>query len=123
MHQPMHTGRAEDLGGNKIPITWFGRETNLHSLWDSPLVDSEKYSFTEYATVLNVCSPERKNEIQSGTLEEWMYDSHEIANMIYAITPAGSELSYNYNYKVRPIVDSQLQKAGLRLAKILNDLW
>ncbi|WP_221412369.1 S1/P1 nuclease [Dysgonomonas sp. 520] len=123
MHQPMHTGRADDLGGNRIKVYWFDRETNLHSLWDSALVDFEKYSYTEYATVLNVLTKDEKKAIQKGTLEDWLYDSHNIANRVYEISPYGSRLSYDYNFIVRPIVDSQLQKAGLRLAKILNDLW
>jgi hypothetical protein len=32
LHCPMHAGRATDRGGNQYPVTWFGRETNLHSL-------------------------------------------------------------------------------------------
>lgn len=32
VHQPLHTGRAEDQGGNKMKVTFRGKETNLHSL-------------------------------------------------------------------------------------------
>lgn len=123
MHQPMHTGRPDDKGGNTIKVSWFGRETNLHSIWDSQLVDYEKYSYTEYATVLNVLTDEQKAELQEGELNDWMFDSHQIANRVYDITPNGAQLSYDYNFIVRPIVDNQLQKGGLRLAKILNNLW
>ncbi|MGF1925014.1 MAG: S1/P1 nuclease, partial [Bacteroidia bacterium] len=33
LHQPMHTARFEDLGGNRISLTWFGERSNLHRVW------------------------------------------------------------------------------------------
>src|SRR5690606_29667082 len=39
IHQPMHTGRFEDLGGNKIKLYWFNIPTNLHRIWDEQLID------------------------------------------------------------------------------------
>lgn len=123
MHQPMHAGRAEDRGGNSIKVQWFGQNTNLHSLWDSKLIDSEKYSYTEYATVLNVLSNKEKRNKQAGCIESWLYESHTIANYIYSSTQPEQSLSYNYDYKMRSIINDQLQKAGLRLAKLLNEMF
>lgn len=121
--QPMHTGRSEDLGGNKIQLTYFGEKTNLHSLWDGKLVDSQKYSYTEYAKLLDIKTKNEVSQIQSGTLENWLFDSHQIANKIYAQTPADSKLSYDYQYKFNAIMERQLLYGGLRLAKLLNDLF
>lgn len=123
MHQPMHAGREKDRGGNFIKLTWFGQNTNLHSLWDSKLVDHEKYAYTEYATLLNVLTKKEKKAIQNGTIEDWLYDSHLVADKLYGMVEKGDELSYNYFYKVSPLLNSQLQKAGLRLAKLLNDIF
>jgi hypothetical protein len=64
--QPLHVGRAEDLGGNKIKLKFFGDNTNLHSLWDSKLVDFQKYSYTEFATILDVKSEQEVAQIQMG---------------------------------------------------------
>lgn len=121
--QPLHVGRAEDLGGNKINVTYFGDKTNLHSVWDSRLVDSQKYSYTEYSKLLDIKSDEEVKQIQSGTLEDWLYDSHKIANKIYAQTADGSKLSYNYQYKFNATLERQLLYGGLRLAKVLNELF
>ncbi|QQQ28726.1 S1/P1 nuclease [Chryseobacterium indoltheticum] len=121
--QPMHTGRSEDLGGNKINVTYFGDKTNLHSVWDGKLVDSQKYSYTEYAKLLDIKSKDEVKQIQAGTLENWLYDSHQIANKIYAQTPDGSKLSYDYQYKFNDTMERQLLYGGLRLAKLLNDLF
>lgn len=73
--QPLHVGRAEDLGGNKIKLKFFGENTNLHSLWDTKLVDFQKYSYKEFAGVLDVKSKKEVKQIQYGTLEDWLYDS------------------------------------------------
>lgn len=120
--QPLHVGRAEDLGGNKIKLKFFGENTNLHTLWDSKLIDFQKYSYTEYARVLDVKSKEEVKQIQSGTLEEWLYDSHQSANKIYANTLMDGSYSYDYNYKFTDLMERQLLYGGLRLAKILNEI-
>ena len=123
LHQPLHVGRAEDLGGNKINVTYFGQNTNLHSLWDSKLVDDQKYTYTEFANLLDVKSKDEVKQIQSGTLEEWLFDSHKIANSIYYQTPKDSKLSYDYNYRFESTLERQLLYGGLRLAKVLNDIF
>lgn len=120
--QPMHTGRFEDLGGNKIKIKFFGQDTNLHALWDSKLIDFTQYSYTEFANVLDVKSRDEVKEIQAGTLADWLYDSHQQANRIYANTEAGKSYAYDYDYKFEALLERQLLYGGLRLAKVLNDI-
>ena len=39
LHQPMHVGNGKDRGGNDIKLKWFNESTNLHSIWDSDLID------------------------------------------------------------------------------------
>lgn len=121
LHQPLHTGRAEDLGGNKIRMTYFGDKTNLHSLWDSKIVESQNYSYTEYARVLDTVSKAQRKNIQKGSLEEWFFDSHKIANSVYANTLADKNYSYDYNYRFTSTLERQLLYGGLRLARILNE--
>ena len=122
MMQPMHTGREEDLGGNLIKIQFFKKDTNLHSLWDSGLIDNTKYSYTEYARVLDVKSKEEINQIQSGSLEDWLYESHQAANQLYASVKPGENYSYDYQQQYKDLLERQLLHAGLRLAKILNEV-
>ena len=122
MMQPMHTGREEDLGGNLIKIQFFKKDTNLHSLWDSGLIDNTKYSYTEYARVLDVKSKEEINQIQSGSLEDWLYESHQAANQLYASVKPGENYSYDYQQQYNALLERQLLHAGLRLAKILNEV-
>lgn len=122
MMQPMHTGREEDLGGNLIKIQFFKKDTNLHSLWDSGLIDNTKYSYTEFARVLDVKSKEEIKQIQSGSLEDWLYESHQAANQLYASVKPGENYSYDYQERYKDLLERQLLHAGLRLAKVLNEV-
>lgn len=122
LSQPMHVGRKEDLGGNLVRIKYFGQPTNLHSLWDSKLVDGNKYSYTEYARVLDIRSKKDKKQLMSGTLEEWLYDGHKKANTLYAYTKADQNYYYGYGYRFDSLLEEQLYLGGLRLAKVLNEV-
>lgn len=48
VHQSLRAGNAKDRG-NVVKVRWFGAETNLHSVWDSALIDSRNLSYIEYA--------------------------------------------------------------------------
>ena len=39
VHQPMHAAHADDKGGNDFKVNWFNNPTNLHSVWDSQLIE------------------------------------------------------------------------------------
>ena len=121
LHQPLHVGREEDQGGNKITVTWFDKQTNLHSVWDGSLVDFQQYSFSEYATVLNIATNEEVKGWQQSTLEDWFYESYTLANKVYVSVPADGKLGYKYNYIFKQDLDMQLLKGGVRLAEIINN--
>lgn len=121
MAQPMHVGNAEDKGGNSIKVTFFGQSANLHSLWDSKLVDYQKYSYTEYADVL-LRKQHDKDSIQDGSLESWLYDSRLQAEKIYDYSKLKTNYMYEYDYRFNDLLERQLLYGGLRLAKILNTI-
>ncbi|MFR9504321.1 MAG: S1/P1 nuclease [Rikenellaceae bacterium] len=124
MHCPMHAGRLSDLGGNRHPITFFGRQTNLHSLWDSALIESaHKWSYAGWWEQLDIIDKKAKEEIQSGEPIEWFVETVEEAAKIYDATPIDSKLSYDYITEFAPVAERQLLNGGLRLAKVLNDLY
>ncbi len=121
-HQPMHVSRAEDLGGNKIAVTFFGRGSNIHRVWDSDLVDNEKWSYSEYARVLDY-EKYFYNQYTNSTFEDWLYESHQLANIIYDDVAKNNKLSYDYIFRFKDPMENALLKAGLRLAKELNEVF
>ena len=123
LHQPMHVGREEDKGGNDIKMTWFGDNTNLHRAWDSDIIDSYQMSYTELSINLPRLTKAEVKMIQGAPLMTWVEESHDLVKGIYENTPAESRLSYNYREQYIGLVRTQIQKGGLRLAAVLNEIF
>ena len=123
LHQPMHVGRLEDKGGNDIQVQWFNDGSNLHRVWDSNMINDYDMSYTEIAEGLPKLSKKQKRFMQQGTVYDWVEESQDLANKVYDSVEVGEKLYYRYSYVWWDTVESQLQKGGLRLAKVLNDIF
>jgi hypothetical protein len=136
LHQPLHNGKCCDRGGNDVKVTWFGKPTNLHAVWDSQLVDEEQLSFSELAAKLERhTSPQDVIDWWDINPRDWMSESGEIRDTVYPSpgTPPKKgakgkdakvpELSYGYVYKFTPVMERRLSQAGVRLAAYLNDVF
>lgn len=123
LHQPLHTGRGEDKGGNDIQVRWFNDGANLHSVWDTRMIESYNMSYTELASNTPYLSKQQVKQIASGNFDSWMYESKELSKEVYASAEVGEKLGYQYMYVWFPKVMEQLQKGGIRLASVLNDIY
>lgn len=123
LHQPMHVGRLEDKGGNDIQVQWFNKGSNLHKIWDANMINDYGMSYTELASNLPDLDKKQIKEIQKGDVLVWVEESQEVADRIYESVEVGEKLYYRYGYVWWSTVESQLQKGGLRLAKVLNGLF
>ncbi len=121
-HQPLHCGRPDDRGGNDIKVTWFGEETNLHYVWDSGLIDYTKLSYYELAIFTEHNSNVDSESLHSTDPILWINESKKIADEIYASIGDG-KLYYPYPYKYLDTVYNQIEKAGIRLAAVLNTIF
>ena len=131
LHQPLHVGKCCDKGGNDVKLTWFGKPTNLHAVWDSQLGDEEQLSSTELAAKL-----ERHISDQDVVAwwdvnpRDWISESAEIRDTLSpgrakkkAKKGQQPDLSYAYVYKFTPVMEQRLKQAGVRLAAYLNDIF
>jgi hypothetical protein len=124
LHQPMHTGHTTDQGGNKVNISWFNDQTNLHSVWDSKLIDFQQLSYTEYVAVINHTTLTERTEWQKAPISQWLFESNQLAEKIYAETAKMEKFSpYNYNFMFLNTMNEQMLKGGVRLAGVLNQLF
>lgn len=123
LHQPLHLGHSDDLGGNKIIVFWFGKPSNLHRVWDENLLNSYLMSYSELAKNQQELTSTEIKAIQKGNLVSWMEKTRKITKEIYQTAENGDRLSYRYMYQWMPIVREQLQKGGIRLAKELNEIF
>ncbi len=135
MHQPMHIGHATDLGGNRVKLKYFDRDTNLHSVWDGALPDAaHKWSYTEWVNQLDRLQPEAQEAIvfpdttvvekvyTPGLIDTWAKETLGITDKVYKKMPEKSKLGYNDIAWAAPIIEQQLLAGGLRLAFLLNTI-
>lgn len=121
VHQPLHVGRRADRGGNLVKVTLFGEETNLHSVWDSGLLESEKLSFSEFAAFIDRPTLEELRTWQGATPADWVRESKAARDRIYKI--GDGKLSYRYVSEHMPLIKRRLLQAGVRLAGRLNSIF
>ncbi len=123
LHQPMHIGMAEDRGGNDFKVQWFYKDTNLHAVWDSKMIDGYGMSYTELAKTSKKLSKQQIELLQNGNVVDWMNESRTLCKEIYTSAEKDDNLRYRYSYDYMETVRSQLQKGGIRLASLLNNIF
>jgi len=134
LHQPFHT-IAEDRGGNLIRVTVDiragkcpkcspnPRADNLHAVWDSGLITNSVWNWGAFVTRLEtgwLASPEAAGA-DAGTVGDWLLSSHRVAAEVWPWLAADRVIGDEYFRKALPLVERQLGRAGLRLARFLNE--
>jgi len=123
LHQPLHLGYLEDRGGNTIALTWAGKSTNLHSLWDSQLFNSSLRRHTAaLRSILEHLDKNQRRQITQATPEEWIEEALQLLDDIYSasVEPLDQQ---TYTRQFQPVADLLLLKAGLRTAAYLNQIF
>lgn len=120
LHQPLHVGREGDRGGNDVLVLWFGEPSNLHTVWDSTIVQHSELSFTELAELVDRPTPEELSDARTSRAADWARESVELREGVYAI--GDRRLSWKYVHDHWPVVQRRIRQAGLRLAATLDRL-
>jgi len=145
-HQPLHAGFLSDLGGNSITGTFMGRSTNLHSLWDTGLVqkridddfgsDEDKFISYLYSEISGPWAAQAKQWAACSTKpyaacsDIWAAET-ALDACTYSYVDAdgqtrltrGFVLGDAYYRRNIPIVELQLAKSSVRLATVLNAVF
>jgi hypothetical protein len=127
LHQPLHAGYIEDQGGEKTPVVLAGRSMSLYEAWDSALLEQLGSDDAAIADRLaQQITDEQRKRWQEGNLRDWTWESHLLAaRLAYGALPAGTPKNLNEDYvsQAAAVIEEQLQKAGVRLAMILDQVW
>jgi hypothetical protein len=138
IHQPLHTSFTNDRGGNSIHIRFLNNsvQTNLHSLWDSGIIDtrikrdfySNQNLYYEYIydqmlhylplTTYDYDNQQWINENMDFVCQQIYFDDNNY-QMNSSMTFNLSEIYYKRNY---PIIEQRLIQGGYRLGVLLNRL-
>ncbi|MDB5736718.1 MAG: Nuclease [Sphingomonas bacterium] len=131
LHQPLHAADHQDRGGNCVSVGLGGSRTvNLHSWWDTGVVNalgSDPLALA--ASLARQITPDEKAIWRKGGPKDWAMESYGVARQVaYTIgSPAGCTsdaapiaLPAGYEEKAEAAATIQLERAGVRLALLLN---
>ena len=131
LHQPLHASDHDDRGGNCIGLAPSpdGHSSNLHAWWDTGEVEALGGSVQDIATRLDArISSGQAKAWAAGDPKAWARESFQIArNDVYALPsrPTCAQhgfvaLSAAYQATARRDAALQLEKAGIRMASLLD---
>lgn len=129
IHQPLHVGRRDDRGGNKIGINWLKRPraTNLHRVWDSLIIDAENKTPNQYSQMLDRASTVQIAQWQNSQFLDWARESKALRHQVYNFSPTNKRrrilIGPDYISRNKPIIERRLLMAGIRLADRLNRIF
>ena len=122
LHQPLHVGNGKDRGGNSVKVKWFGEKTNLHSVWDTKLFELQKLSYSEYANYLLLdADHETIIKWQKNTVFDYIEESKKYRVQCYDFK--GENLTWNYLFKNKNLLELRLLQGGARLSGQLNQIF
>jgi len=146
IHQPLHVGFKSDLGGNTITGTFMGSSTNLHSLWDSGVINkrlSDDFSRSAakwlswlqgqlkgaWSSKINGWKRCQSSAPSSACSSDWASESIGLAcSNAYVNSDGKTHLATGfklddayYNRNI-PVIEQQVAKGGIRLANVLNSI-
>lgn len=130
LHQPLHAGEKGDKGGNEVKAAYGAyapARLNLHSIWDGYLAER---AISTGPTLVRRYSLAERSRIAAGTVTQWSRESWAVArDATYATaiggdpcgpTPTRARLDNATIEKLIPTVRLEVERGGLRLAKLLD---
>jgi hypothetical protein len=105
-------------------VIFDGRSDNLHWIWDTGLLEHINRNPEALATELesHITAQDRAEWVK-GSIEDWVLEGHRLAQTV-AYGDLGSEnqspITPAYERQADPVIELQLEKAGVRLAHLLN---
>ncbi len=135
LHQPLHAADHDDRGGNCIGLLpapsgqGAAHAPNLHAYWDVGVVDALGTSAERIADKLDAgVTVAEMNEWTAGTTRSWAMETFEVARRdAYALPSrptcgSGGSVALAEDYKAaaQKAAATQLLKAAIRMAAILN---
>lgn len=131
LHQPLHSSDNQDRGGNCVLISLAGARTvNLHAWWDTVVVGELGADPVALASALRArVTPAQVAQWRTGDTAAWAQEAFTIARATaYRVgSPPGCStgaapipLPAGYDTAARAAAALQLERAGVRLAVVLN---
>jgi len=121
LHQPLHVGYGTDRGGNSIEVEFINKETNLHKVWDTEIIQYQSINTNSCINANSKLTNAEIKEIQKIDVIQWMNESRAYLDNVYDFKDG--IIDNNYIDKNTVVIEKQLFDAGLRLAAVLNQIF
>ena len=119
IHQPLHTGRFDDRGGNDIKLSFLGKSTNFHIVWDVHIIEHLNMNYLELSDeLINM-----RDVDYSLDPDNWVFETHQDVKILYAEIKNINEIDVDYINDKIPFIKHKLFKAGSTLAGVLNHIF
>lgn len=123
IHQPLHASDDNDRGGNDVKLKFGGKNRNLHSIWDSGIIEN---TASQSVLISRITQRIQAGEDDAaGDAEDWANESHQLGEDAYAqvLKKLGGDrkISKQELKTDGKIIEDQLLRAGVRLAKVINE--
>ena len=140
-HCPGHLEYRTPDGKTKLLNSFYNvrylkekKPRNYHQIWDTMVITANHsdWGYMDFAHALNNIPQSEKDAITAGNVEDWLRDTERASKIIFEKVPKPKE---DAEFDELPLVDKQtlndfgdlaceqVLKAGLRLAKVLNDIF
>ena len=114
---------AAIASSDDVAVTWEGRPTNLHAVWDTYLISSAGLDEDQWLGRLRKTAGRmHRKEVARGGAAEWGAESHALSRDHVYELPSPPELAGEYAAEHLPLAEQRLAQAGIRLAALLNQL-
>jgi hypothetical protein len=128
VHQPLHVSYRDDLGGNRVNVTWLGTANwSLHSVWDAGFVNKRRgtSSWKQVANDIGKAISPTDRAALGQILDplSWANESLQLTRKIYGELPADGNLTQEYYKQNVKLFERQLAAGGIRLANLLNEVF
>lgn len=130
LHQPLHAGDRADKGGNEVSARYgiyAPKRFNLHSIWDGPLAER---AITSGPSLVRRFPAGERRRIAAGTVTDWSREAWAVSrHYVYASAEGGDACGTPVKNTVLddatiarlvPIARLEVERGGLRLAKLLD---
>ena len=140
LHQPLHVGDKKDGGGNGFPVTYRGKNTcgppafplamtevQLHRVWDHclvyDLVDGREW-WRVADEIRGGLTTYKGQASAAGDSTDWARQTNDLArDYVYQGIERRDDLDAAYIVRAMAVVREQLLRAGIRLARVLDEIY
>ena len=132
-HCPAHVFFNDLPGGPQNRYNWFrvyykGQQKPYHGLWDQqsttdihPELTKDLYAYRDYIDAQY--TKEQREAMAQGDPWSWGRESGKACRKIYEWAKPGDRFDENFFIEHKDLTESQIAKAGYRLARVLNDAF